>query len=84
MNKPLKLTTFKFAYRRTEAALALGISPSTFDKWIAQKLMPPGQKIEGIRLWDAEELQSAWQDLIESILNDPKKDDENPFDKITG
>jgi hypothetical protein len=69
----------RFAVRRDEAAAAFGISETTWDHWVAIGRMPPGRKIDGVRLWDVGEIFRAWvllrdQDVIS---------DANPFDQVT-
>lgn len=45
--------------RRTEAAAYCGVSATTFDRWIAEKRMPAGVKIDGCVLWDVRALDDA-------------------------
>ncbi len=71
----------RFALRRDEAAAALAISPSLFDNWIHDGLMPEGRKIGGVVLWDAELIRAAWQSLNERATKSVD-DGENPFDNM--
>jgi predicted DNA-binding transcriptional regulator AlpA len=66
----------RFALRRDEAAASLGISETTFAKWIELKRVPPGRKIDGVVLWDTQEIRDAWNKLKEGDLEN------NPFDGI--
>ncbi len=71
----------RFALRRDEAAASLGISPSTFDIWIKQGMMPKGRAPRGskIVLWEVEQLRDCFLKLMEP--DEPWADDgENPFD----
>jgi predicted DNA-binding transcriptional regulator AlpA len=73
----------RIAYLRDEAAATLGLSTSTFNNWISRGLMPSGRRIYGTRLWDADEIYSAWLDIMDNTDEEaPIK--ENPFDQITG
>lgn len=53
----------RFALRRTEAASAVGVSPSKFDQWVKAGRMPSGRRIDGVVLWDAMEVQAAWETM---------------------
>lgn len=50
----------RFALRRDEAAACLSVSPTTFDKWVADGRMPKGRKVDGLTLWDTEEIRDHW------------------------
>lgn len=67
----------RFALRRDEAAASLGISESTFDKWIELRRMPPGRKIDGVVLWDTQEIREGWNRLKDGDVAN------NPFDGVT-
>jgi predicted DNA-binding transcriptional regulator AlpA len=74
---PRDLSLPRFALRRDEAAASLAISETTFDRWVEMKRMPPGHKIDGVILWDTQEIRECWLRL---------KDGEtakNPFDDVT-
>ncbi len=43
--------------------------------------MPKGIKINGVVLYDAEQLRAAWQDLVESGAAN-SQDDNNPFNGV--
>jgi predicted DNA-binding transcriptional regulator AlpA len=45
---------------RVSAAAYVGISPSLFDKLIAEKLMPSGKQIHGRVVWDRFALDEAF------------------------
>lgn len=72
----------RFALRRDEAAASLAISPSLFDNWVHDGLMPEGRKIGGVVLWDAELIRVAWQSLNEAATAKPVDSGENPFDNM--
>jgi len=57
--------------RRTDAARYIGVSPSTFDKWIEDGKMPRGRPVDGCVLWDLRELDAAFDDLLHG--NDGQK-----------
>ncbi|HTJ56483.1 MAG TPA: hypothetical protein VL418_02805 [Devosiaceae bacterium] len=68
----------RFAMRCDEAAASVGVSESTFKNWIALGRMPKGHKIDGVVLWDTEQVRAAW-----IALRDADNDDEaNPFDGV--
>ena len=68
----------RFALRRDEAAASLAISETTFVKWVEQKRMPPGRKIDGVVLWDTQEVREHWNKLKDGdVVAD------NPFDGVT-
>lgn len=54
--------------RRQTAAEYLDVSPLTFDKWVIMGRMPQPYMIEGIKLWDATELDAAVRDLHEAAV----------------
>jgi predicted DNA-binding transcriptional regulator AlpA len=59
----------RFALRRSEAAASLGISPTLFDEWVHDGLMPEGRKIRGVVLWDTNEIRECWQELGSGPIN---------------
>ena len=68
----------RFALRRDEAAASLAISESLFDQWVLKKRMPKGRKIDGVVLWDAEEIRQAWV----ALRDREEVEDSNPFDGV--
>ncbi len=74
----------QIAVCRYKAASLLDISPSTFDEWVRRGWMPQGVKIGALRRWDAAELVSYWQNLIERNSSDGEDDGENPLDHLVG
>lgn len=48
---------------RVETAGYVGVSPTTFDKMIADKLMPAAKRVYARTLWDVRQLDSAIEDL---------------------
>jgi predicted DNA-binding transcriptional regulator AlpA len=66
----------RFALRREEAAASVAISVTKFDQWCADGRMPKGRKIDGIVLWDAQEIREAWERLRDGHHS------KNPFDGI--
>ena len=49
---------------RPEAAAYAGVSPSTFDKMIADGMMPKALRVYGRTLWDVRGLDAAIDSLI--------------------
>jgi hypothetical protein len=49
--------------RREDAAAWVGFKPSTFDKLVAEGLMPRGKLVHGCRIWDRYELDRAFENL---------------------
>jgi predicted DNA-binding transcriptional regulator AlpA len=79
MSKPLSprdLSLPRFALRRDEAAASLGISTTKFDEWVADGRMPKGRKIDGVVLWDTNEIREAWERLRDGTHS------KNPFDGV--
>lgn len=68
----------RLAYRRDEAAAALGVSPTKFSDWERRGLMPKAVKIDGVTLYDAQELAIAWAALRDG--HQPDFDSDNPYD----
>lgn len=73
-----ELSLPRFALRRDEAAASLAISPTLFDDWVSDGLMPKGRKIGGVVLWDAHEVRDHWIALRDGDGCARK----NPFDKV--
>lgn len=69
----------RFAVRRGEAAASVGVSETKFDHWVETGRMPKGRKIDGVRLWDVDELFRAWVALRDG---DGIASENNPFDKV--
>lgn len=79
----LKPTAFKrpierLAYRRDEAAAALGVSTTKFSDWERRGLVPRALKIDGVTLYDAQQLAVAWAALRDG--HQPEFDNGNPYD----
>jgi predicted DNA-binding transcriptional regulator AlpA len=49
--------------RREQAAQYLGISPTTFDMWVRDSLMPAPKRIGGVVMWDRKALDLAFDEL---------------------
>jgi predicted DNA-binding transcriptional regulator AlpA len=62
--------------RRSDAAAYVGVSPSQFDIWIHQKIMPKPKKIGGVAVWDRIRLDAAFdalpgdEDTTESLYDE--------------
>jgi predicted DNA-binding transcriptional regulator AlpA len=75
---PRDLSLPRFALRRDEAAASLGISETTFDKWVELGRMPRSIKIDGVVLWDVQQVFAYW-----NKLKDPEGAFvKNPFDEV--
>jgi hypothetical protein len=55
---------------RVSAAAYLGISPSLFDKLIAEKLMPAGKQIHGRVVWDRLALDEAFSAIPDRAVDE--------------
>lgn len=62
-----------FALSLVEAAAAIGVSPTTFLKLVAEGKMPKPTLIGRRKVWDAEEVRLAFKAL-------PRDGDEEPLD----
>ncbi|WP_063628392.1 AlpA family transcriptional regulator [Bradyrhizobium sp. WSM1417] len=60
--------------RREDAAAWVGFKPSTFDKLIAEGLMPRGKLVHGCRIWDRYELDRAFESLPDESAPSPASD----------
>ena len=49
--------------RREDAARYVGVSPSKFDEWVKDGRMPKSFKADGCVLWDARDLDHAFEEL---------------------
>jgi predicted DNA-binding transcriptional regulator AlpA len=54
----------------------LAISETKFDVWCGDGRMPKGRKIDGVVLWDTQEIREAWEALKNGGIAN------NPFDKV--
>jgi len=80
MSRPLTprdLSLPRFALRRDEAAASVAVSPTKWDEWVADGRMPKGIKIDGVVLWDCNEVREAWEKLREG-----PGAAKNPFDGV--
>lgn len=50
--------------RRPAAATYAGVSPTTFDDWIKQGIMPAGKMVGGCVLWDIRALDAAIDEML--------------------
>ena len=49
--------------RRAEAAAFIGVSPSKFDEWVENGIMPRPKRQDGIVVWDVLALDTAFDAL---------------------
>ena len=68
----------RFALRCEEAAASVGISQTKFKEWESDGRMPKGRKIDGVVLYDTQEVFDAWR-----RLRDGEFPNKNPFDGVT-
>jgi predicted DNA-binding transcriptional regulator AlpA len=73
---PRDLSLPRFALRRDEAAASLGVSAAKFDEWVKDRRMPKGRKIDGVVLWNMQEIREAWEGLRDGHHS------KNPFDGV--
>jgi hypothetical protein len=73
---PRDVSLPRFAVRREEAAASLSVSTTKWDEWVADGRMPKGYKIDGVVLWDCQEVREAWDQLRD------RERAKNPFDGI--
>jgi len=68
----------RLAYRRDEAAAVLGVSTTKFSDWERRGLVPRALKIDGLTLYDAQQLAIAWAAMRDG--DKPEFDNGNPYD----
>jgi predicted DNA-binding transcriptional regulator AlpA len=71
---PRQFSDYGFAprgLRRQAAAYYVGVSPTKFDEWVAQGLMPQPKQEGGVVVWDRLELDAAF-DVLPERLGKPK------------
>lgn len=61
---------FRRMLSRAEAAAYTGVSASTFDRMIADRLMPSPNRIYGRVLWDVRALDSAIDEIPGGEMDD--------------
>lgn len=61
---------------RAEAARYVGVSPGTFDKLVADGLMPKAKRVRSRLIFDRQELDLAFSALGEEA------DSKNDFDRV--
>ena len=62
---------------RVLAAAYIGVSPATFDRLIADKLMPKPIRIYGRKVWDARKIDAAFDAL------DRSEDADDPWSRMS-
>lgn len=50
----------KIGFRAKEAASYIGVSQSTFLRWVEEGLMPKPRRVGGCKLWRGDELKDAF------------------------
>jgi hypothetical protein len=61
---------------RVQAATYVGVSPSLFDRLVADGRMPPPKVIETRRVWDRFQLDAAFSALRGSVWEQANRQDE--------
>ena len=61
-----------FGLDRLQAAASIGVSATTFDALVGRKVMPTPRLINSRKVWDVDELRSAFK----SLPKDGEKDDD--------
>lgn len=72
---------------RVEAAIYVGISPTTFDKLVAEGAMPRPRAVYSRRIWDIRELDTAIDALPsdgEDIFGAPLSNEWDDYFDATG
>ncbi len=69
---------------RLQAAARVGVSVTTFERMVAEGLMPPPRQIYSLRVWDIAELDLAFDDLPHAGGSPAPKSPANlPIDDFT-
>lgn len=55
--------------RRDRAAAFCGVSPTTFDTWIALGHVPGGHRVGGVVVWDVRKLDLAIDRLLYGVAS---------------
>jgi len=67
--------------RRVEAAAYIGVSPSTFDKMIAQGVMPKPKRFGDRTIWDRWQIDEAFSAIPND--GDSTETPANPWDAMS-
>lgn len=59
----IQISTFPRGLRLDAAAAYVGVSVSTFERWVERGLMPKPKKIDGITVWDRRKIDQSFDDL---------------------
>ena len=73
---PRDLSLPRFALRCDEAAASVSVSRTKFEEWVSDGRMPKGYKIDGVVLWDCNEVREAWERLRDG------EHARNPYDEV--
>jgi hypothetical protein len=74
---PKPRITLSRGLNRNGAAEYIGVSPSKFDQMVQDGRMPLPKKIDGRKVWDIRQLDSAF----DKLPGGSDSDDENPWDQ---
>jgi len=65
--KPQRLSTLPpRGLRRPDAAAYVGVSATKFDEWVARGVMPSPKRLDGVVIWDRQNLDAAFERLPDS------------------
>lgn len=67
---------------REEAAAYVGVSPNTFDRMVADGLMPKPRPVYGRRVWDVRALDRAFDALPGDDDSAQGSEDGNAWDEV--
>lgn len=67
---------------RVEAAGYIGVSPTTFDKLVADKMMPGPKRVGTRKIWDCRALDLAFGDLPGDDTSTNVGGDDNEWDEV--
>lgn len=67
---------------REEAAAFVGVSPTTFDRMIADGLMPPARRIYARKVWDADECAQWFRRLPYDATSEHASDRASPYAEV--
>jgi predicted DNA-binding transcriptional regulator AlpA len=73
---------YKLGLSRIEAAAYIGVSPSTFDKLVADGRMPQSVRLNDRVIWDRKRVEDAWARLVNGGGEIQAAANENPLDAL--
>lgn len=61
--------------RRPDAASYIGVSPTKFDEWVRDGVMPKPKRVDKVVVWDRFALDQAFDAISETDSRDTSWDD---------